>query len=90
MAVNVRVVLNKWEKENTELTPEQKTDILIRRFKKQVRNLGIIEECHKREYFKPKSVKRKEKQKEAMIRKRRAIKKALNRRQKRSSDKASE
>lgn len=53
-------------------------DAALRRFKKQVFNDKIIQECKKREYFKSKSVKRREKSEEAQKRLR---KKNKNRRQ---------
>ncbi len=53
-------------------------DAALRRFKKQVFNDNIIQECKKREYFKSKSVKRREKSEEAQKRLR---KKNKNRRQ---------
>ncbi len=53
-------------------------DVALRRFKKQVFNDNIIQECKKREYFKSKSVKRREKSEEAQKRLR---KKNKNRRQ---------
>ena len=43
-------------------------DTMIRRFKKQVENEGIIEECRRREFFLKKSLKRREKSKRAKIR----------------------
>ena len=43
---------------------------LIRRFKRQVNNEGVIEECRKREFFLKKALKRKEKSKRARNRKR--------------------
>ena len=43
-------------------------DAALRRFKKQVFNDNIIQECRKREYFKSKSVKRREKSEEAQKR----------------------
>ena len=43
-------------------------DQMIRRFKKQVENEGIIEECRRREFFLKKSLKRREKSKRAKIR----------------------
>jgi len=43
-------------------------DSMLRRFKKQVENEGILEECRRREFFLKKSLKRKEKSKRAKIR----------------------
>lgn len=43
-------------------------DQLIRRFKKQVENEDIINECRRREFFLKKSIKRREKSKRAKIR----------------------
>lgn len=50
-------------------------DQAIRRFKKQVFNDNIIQECKKREYYKSKSLKRREKSIEAQKRLRKIIKK---------------
>lgn len=46
-------------------------DSALRRFKKQVFNENIIQECRKREYYRSKSLKRKEKSEEAQKRLRR-------------------
>lgn len=54
-------------------------DQMIRRFKKQVENEGILEECRRREYFLKKSLKRKEKSKRAKIREIKRRKKASKR-----------
>ena len=43
-------------------------DSMLRRFKKQVENEGIIEECRRRQFFLKKSLKRREKSKRAKIR----------------------
>lgn len=42
-------------------------DSMLRRFKKQVQNECILEECKRREFFLKKSLKRKEKSKRAKI-----------------------
>lgn len=50
-------------------------DAALRRFKKQVFNENIIQECKKREYYMSKSLKRREKSKEAQKRLRKSMKK---------------
>lgn len=54
-------------------------DQMIRRFKKQVENEGILEECRRREYFLKKSLARKEKSKRAKIREIKRRKKSARR-----------
>lgn len=48
--------------------PNMHLDYLIKRFKKQVEQDGILDECKRREYFLKKSLKRREKSKRAKIR----------------------
>lgn len=70
--MSVKVELNKYEQaelySNPYLNRNNYLDSLLRRFKQQVRNARIMEECQKREYFLKKSLRRKEKDKAAMIR----------------------
>ncbi len=47
----------------------ESVDDLLRRFKKQVNNENIIEECRKHDFFLKKALKRKEKSKRARNRK---------------------
>ncbi len=47
----------------------ESVDDLLRRFKKQVNNENIIEDCRKHDFFLKKAVKRKEKSKRARNRK---------------------
>lgn len=70
----VKAVLSRYEREK--LSPDQQSDLLIQKFKRLVKSAGIIEECRKREFFKSKAEKRREKSKAAMIRKKQAQKKA--------------
>ena len=44
-------------------------DVLFRKFKKLVKNEGIIQECRKREYYVSKTKRRAEKDKQAALRK---------------------
>ena len=46
---------------------KESIDSLLRRFKKQVKEEGILQECRKREFFLKKSLARKEKSKRARI-----------------------
>lgn len=52
---------------NTPDNPNVALDSLLRRFKKQIQQEGILEECKRREFFLKKSLKRKEKSKRAKI-----------------------
>ena len=52
----------------SEKNPNMYLDTMLRRFKKQVENEGILDECKRREFFLKKSLKRKEKSKRAKIR----------------------
>lgn len=54
--------------ENPEACVNMFLDQLVRRFKKQVENEDIINECRRREFFLKKSIKRREKSKRAKIR----------------------
>lgn len=65
--------------EKPELAINMFLDTMIRRFKKQVENEGILEECRKREFFLKKSLKRKEKSKRAKIREIKRKKKSAKR-----------
>lgn len=44
---------------------KENVDEMLKRFKKQVISSGILYECKRREFFKPKALKRKEKSVEA-------------------------
>ena len=46
---------------------KESIDSLLRRFKRQVKKEGILQECRKREFFLKKSLARKEKSKRARI-----------------------
>ena len=46
---------------------KESVDSMLRRFKKQVKKEGILQECRKREFFLKKSLARKEKSKRARI-----------------------
>lgn len=46
---------------------KESADSMLRRFKKQVKKDGIIEDCRRREFFLKKSLARKEKSKRARI-----------------------
>ena len=70
----VKAVLSRYEREK--LSPDQQSDLLIKKFKRLVKSAAIIEECRKREFHKSKSEKRREKSKAAMIRRKQAQKKA--------------
>lgn len=69
-----RVALNSHDfeeirnQENPDASVNMFLDQLLRRFKKQVENEDIINECRRREFFLKKSIKRKEKSKRAKIR----------------------
>lgn len=73
--MSIKVELNNYEKEDLIANPHPEDrghnlylDSLLRRFKQQVRNSRIREEVQKREYFLKKSLRRKEKNKAAKIR----------------------
>ena len=69
-----RVALNQhdFEEIRNQEKPEEAVNMfldgMIRRFKKQVENEDIINECRRREFFLKKSIKRREKSKRAKIR----------------------
>lgn len=68
-----KVRLNRYELEmgvNEDGTSDS-LESLLRRFKRQVRNEGIMDEVRKRKHFKNKAEKRKEKEKVALIRRKR-------------------
>ena len=46
---------------------KESVDSMLRRFKKQVKKEGILQECRRREFFLKKSLARKEKSKRARI-----------------------
>ena len=46
---------------------KESIDSMLRRFKRQVKQEGILQECRKREFFLKKSLARKEKSKRARI-----------------------
>ena len=46
---------------------KESIDSMLRRFKRQVKKEGILQECRKREFFLKKSLARKEKSKRARI-----------------------
>lgn len=52
---------------NTKAGQTEDLNFLLKKFKKQVKRDGIIDECRKRKFFVPKSLKRKEKSKRAKI-----------------------
>ena len=54
--------------EDPKIVAGEYLDQMLRRFKKQVENEGILDECRRRQYFLKKSLKRKEKSKRAKIR----------------------
>ena len=59
--------------------PNAGLDAMLRRFKKQVQQEAILEECRRREAFLKKSLKRKEKSKRAKIARIKEMKKSSRR-----------
>lgn len=71
-----RVTPNKKERDLLNSGPEGANlalNSMLKRFKRQVRSQGIMNEIRKRQYFKSKPEKRKEKQKISLIRQKKNI-----------------